>query len=71
MASAILSRAQVEREALDEADARAAKAIVTLAARAAQLDRDIEREAALNRDAEAMVGRLSWERDQLAQAGAG
>ncbi|WP_136649306.1 chromosome segregation SMC family protein [Paracoccus aeridis] len=71
VASAILSRAQVEREALDEADARAAKAIVTLAARAAQLDRDIEREAALNRDAEAMVGRLSWERDQLAQAGAG
>ena len=36
-----------------------------------KLDRDIEREAALNRDAEAMVGRLSWERDQLAQAGAG
>ncbi|MEF9604163.1 hypothetical protein O4J55_18140, partial [Paracoccus sp. PXZ] len=49
VAAAILSRATVEREALDEAEARAAQAIQTLLARIAQLDRDIERESALNR----------------------
>src|SRR5690606_28125753 len=40
VASAILSRATVEREALDEAEARAGQAIQTLLARIAQLDRD-------------------------------
>src|SRR5690606_29171146 len=68
---AILSRATVEREALDEAEARAAQAIQTLLARIAQLDRDIERESALNRDAGEVIERLEWERRELEKAGQG
>ena len=41
------------------------------AARVAQLDRDIEREAVLNRDATDMIERLEWERAQLLKAGEG
>ncbi|WP_134678658.1 chromosome segregation SMC family protein [Paracoccus ravus] len=71
VAAAILSRATVEREALDEAEARAAQAIRTLLARIAQLDRDIERESALNRDAGEVIQRLDWERRELEKAGQG
>ncbi|WP_299911545.1 AAA family ATPase [uncultured Paracoccus sp.] len=71
VAAAILSRVVVEREALDEAEARAAEAITQLAARIAQLDRDIEREAALNRDAGEVIERLTWEKTELAKAGQG
>ncbi|MTH78173.1 chromosome segregation SMC family protein [Paracoccus aestuariivivens] len=71
VAAAILSRATVEREALDEAEARAAQAIKTLLARISQLDRDIERESALNRDAVEVIGRLEWERRELEKAGQG
>ncbi|MDS9466709.1 AAA family ATPase [Paracoccus sp. MBLB3053] len=71
VAAAILSRATVEREALDEAEARAAQAIRTLLARIAQLDRDIERESALNRDAGEVIERLDWERRELEKAGHG
>ncbi|MDO5658230.1 MAG: chromosome segregation protein SMC [Paracoccus sp. (in: a-proteobacteria)] len=71
VAAAVLSRAVVEREALDQAEARAADAITQLAARLAQLERDIEREAQLNRDAGEVVERLAWEKDQLDRAGAG
>ncbi|MTH65301.1 chromosome segregation protein SMC [Paracoccus shanxieyensis] len=71
IAAAILSRATVEREALDEAEARAAQAIKTFLARIAQLDRDIEREAALNRDAGEVIDRLDWERRELEKAGQG
>ncbi len=71
VASAILSRATVEREALDEAEARAGQAIQTLLARIAQLDRDIERESALNRDAGEVIERLEWERRELEKAGQG
>jgi chromosome segregation protein len=71
VAAAILSRATVEREALDEAEARAAQAIQTLLARIAQLDRDIERESALNRDAGEVIERLVWEKRELEKAGQG
>ena len=71
VAAAILSRATVEREALDEAEARAAQAIRTLVARIAQLDRDLEREAGLNRDAGEVIARLGAERQDLEQAGRG
>jgi chromosome segregation protein len=71
IAAAILSRATVEREALDEAEARAAQAIQTLLARIAQLDRDIERESALNRDAGEVIARLVWEKRELDKAGQG
>nr|WP_010391936.1 AAA family ATPase [Paracoccus sp. TRP] len=71
VAAAILSRTVVEREALDEAETRAAQAIQTLLARIAQLDRDIEREAALNRDAGEVIERLVWEKRELEKAGQG
>ena len=71
IAAAILSRVVVEREALDEAEARAAEAITALAARIAQLDRDIEREESLNRDAGEVVERLTWEKTELDKAGQG
>jgi chromosome segregation protein len=71
IAAAVLSRATIEREALDEAEARALQAIRTLLARIDQLDRDIEREAALNRDAAEVVDRLGWERRELDKAGHG
>ena len=71
VAAAILSRATVEREALDEAEARAAQAIQTLLARIAQLDRDIDRESALNRDAGEVIERLVWEKRELEKAGQG
>ncbi|WP_299363019.1 AAA family ATPase [uncultured Paracoccus sp.] len=71
IAAAILARAQAEREALDDAEARAAQAVTTLRARVVQLDRDIEREAALNRDATEVVQRLDRERDELETAGLG
>ncbi|MFV0504971.1 MAG: hypothetical protein ACK5LT_13555, partial [Lachnospirales bacterium] len=71
VAGAILSRAVVEREALDEAESRARAAIETLTARIAQLDRDLDREASLNRDAGEVIERLKWEKSELEKAHAG
>ena len=71
IAAAIRTRATAETEALDDADARARDAIATLSARLAQLDRDIERESALNRDAGEVLARLDWERTELEKAHAG
>ncbi|WCR10284.1 chromosome segregation protein SMC [Paracoccus stylophorae] len=71
VAAAILSRLVVEREALDEAETRAADAVRALTARIAQLDRDIEREEALNRDAGEVVERLAREKAEMDQAGQG
>ena len=71
IAAAILSRLTVEREALDQAEARATQAIEALSARMAQLEHDIEREAALNSDADQVIARLDWERAQLDKAGQG
>lgn len=71
IAAAILSRTTVEREALDEAEARAYQAIQTLSGQIMQLERDIEREAALNRDAGEVIERLVWERTELGKLSQG
>ena len=68
IAAAIRTRAAAEAEALDEAEARARDTLATLAARLAQLDRDIAREAALNNDAGEVLARLTGERAELEQA---
>ena len=68
VAAAVLSRITVECEALDEAETRANAAIEALAARIAQLDRDIDREAALNRDAGEVIDQLVWEKRELDKA---
>ncbi|MBV0892813.1 chromosome segregation protein SMC [Paracoccus sp. Z118] len=71
VAAAILARAQADVGALTEAETRARQTIAALTARIAQLDRDLDREAALNRDAAGMVERLGQERAGLEAAGAG
>ncbi|WP_347917891.1 AAA family ATPase [Paracoccus marcusii] len=71
IAAALVQRLAVETEALAEAGRRATQAITALSGRLAQLDRDIEREQALNRDAEEVVRRLTWEAEQLRAGGEG
>ncbi|MBB1498332.1 chromosome segregation SMC family protein [Paracoccus sp. MC1862] len=71
IAAAIQARAAAEAEALDDAEARARDTLATLTARLAQLDRDSERESALNRDAGEVLARLTHEREELEQADAG
>lgn len=71
IAAVLLQRVLVERDALAEAETRARATIETLRARLAQLDRDAEREAALNRDAAETIARLEWEAGQLAAASEG
>ncbi len=71
IAAAVQSRVAVEREALAQAETRAADQVRALAARIVQLDRDLDREQALNRDAGEMIERLTWERTELTRAGEG
>ncbi|QBX33681.1 chromosome segregation protein SMC [Paracoccus liaowanqingii] len=71
IAAALLARVALDAEALEAAEAAAEQAISGLVARIAQLDRDIAREEALNRDAAEVVARLDAEREQLTEAGAG
>jgi len=71
IAAAVLQRLQVERDALNDQEARARKTIETLVARIDQLARDIEREAGLNRDAGETIDRLDWEQRELAKASEG
>ncbi|WP_410219030.1 chromosome segregation SMC family protein [Paracoccus sp. (in: a-proteobacteria)] len=71
VAAAILSRVTTDREALDEAEARAVGAIAALQSRIAQLDRDIDREGVLNNDAAQVVERLAEEKAGLEAAGQG
>ncbi|MFD2175600.1 chromosome segregation protein SMC [Rhodobacter lacus] len=71
VAGAILQRLAMQREALGEAEAQAQSRISGLASRIAQLDRDMDREAGLNRDAGETIARLEWELGQLAKAAEG
>ncbi|MEC7792799.1 MAG: chromosome segregation protein SMC [Pseudomonadota bacterium] len=71
VASAILQRLQVERDAMAEDEARAIETINTLKARIEQLIKDREREQGLNRDAGETIDRLDWERQELAKASEG
>ena len=71
IAGAVLQRLQVERAALAEQEVRARKSISELQTRIAQLEKDAEREAGLNKDAGETIERLVWEADALEKAGAG
>jgi len=71
IAGAVLQRLQVEQAAVAEAEARALEAISELEARIAQLEKDMEREAALTKDAGETISRLEWEAEALAKAGKG
>ncbi|MFN3276693.1 MAG: chromosome segregation protein SMC, partial [Paracoccus sp. (in: a-proteobacteria)] len=62
---------RVELHTVAAAEARATDAIAALGARVAQLDRDIDREEVLNRDATQVVERLAWERAELDKAAQG
>jgi chromosome segregation protein len=68
IAGAILQRLTLQRDALGDQEARALAEIDTLRGRIAQLGRDLEREAGLNRDAGEVIQRLDWEIEQLARA---
>ena len=71
IASAILQRLQVQRDALKDQEAQAQQRIETLRARIEQLVRDMERETGLNRDAGETIERLEWEARELAKASDG
>ncbi|HAW49216.1 MAG TPA: chromosome segregation protein SMC, partial [Roseovarius sp.] len=71
VAAAILQRLGVQRDTIAEQENTARERITTLEARIAQLDRDMEREAGLNRDAQETVERLEWEAAELAKASEG
>jgi chromosome segregation protein len=71
IATAILQRLAVQRDTLEDQDARAQATIDTLTQRIAQLARDIDREGGLNRDAGDTIERLDWEARELAKASEG
>ncbi len=71
IAAAILQRLLVQRDTLADQENRALEMIQTLTARIAQIDKDSDREEALNRDAQDTIARLEWERDQLDKASEG
>ena len=71
IAAAVLQRLQVQRDTLNDQEARARQMIETLTARIEQLSRDMEREAGLNRDAGETIEKLEWEQAQLEKASEG
>ncbi len=71
IAAAVLQRLTVEQASLADQETAARTRIETLEGRIAQLARDIEREAGLNRDAGDTIQRLDWEQAQLVKAGEG
>jgi chromosome segregation protein len=71
IAGAILQRLIVQRDTLNDQEARALQLIETLNGRIEQLSRDLEREAGLNRDAGETIQRLEWEQGQIAKASEG
>ncbi|MGV8952407.1 MAG: chromosome segregation SMC family protein, partial [Cypionkella sp.] len=68
IATAIVQRLMVQRDQLGTDEARARALIETLRARISELDRDIDREGSLNRDAGEVIARLDWEIEQLLRA---
>ncbi|MDE3238690.1 MAG: chromosome segregation protein SMC [Paracoccaceae bacterium] len=68
IAAAVVQRLTVQRDQLSDQEARAVQQIETLKSRIAQLVRDMEREAGLNRDAGETIQRLEWEAGQIARA---
>ncbi len=71
IAAAVLQRLSVQRDTLKDQEQRALDTIRTLESRIAQLARDIDREAGLNKDAGETIARLDWEAREIAKAGEG
>jgi chromosome segregation protein len=71
IAAAVLQRLTVQRDTLQDQEARALQMIETLKARISQLTHDMEREAGLNKDAGETIERLEWEQAQIAKASEG
>lgn len=71
IAAAVLQRLQVKRDTLNDEESRALQTIETLQNRIAQLDKDMEREGSLNRDAGETIERLEWEARELIKASEG
>ena len=71
IAAAVLQRLMVERDTLNDQEARARSTIDTLAARIEQLGADITRETGLNKDAVETIERLDWEKNALDKASVG
>ncbi len=68
IAAAVLQRLIVEQAALADLEARALQTIEELQNRLVQLQRDMERENGLNKDAGETIERLDWETEALAKA---
>lgn len=71
IASAVLQRQLVERDTIDDEEARAQQNVVTLKSRLSQLVSDKEREASLGNDADDMMSQLDWEKEALEKASDG
>ncbi|KHQ53124.1 chromosome segregation protein SMC [Mameliella alba] len=71
IAAAVLQRLIVQRDTLSDQEKQALARIETLRNRIAQLVRDMDREAGLNRDAGETIERLEWEARELAKASEG
>ncbi|MEL6582354.1 MAG: chromosome segregation protein SMC [Pseudomonadota bacterium] len=68
VAGAVLQRLTVERDGLKDRAHRTQRAIERLQETIATLGQDLEREAALNRDAGETISRLEWEGRAIAEA---
>ncbi len=71
IATAILQRLLVQRDALEDEESRAQDNIQTLTRRIEQMTHDLERESGLNRDAGETINRLTEESQLLAEAADG
>ena len=71
IAAAVLQRLELESERLITAAQGASQDITTLQDQLAQMDRDTDRETALNRDAGEMIARLGWESAEITRAALG
>lgn len=71
IARAVIQRLLVDRERIEDRDRQARADVARLEGRIRQLGKDLDREAALNRDADEMMARLEWEETQLQGAHAG
>ncbi len=71
IASAVLQRLLVERDTIEDEEARAQSTVETLTARIGQLVSDKDREASLGSDADEVITQLNWEQEALEKASAG
>ena len=71
IAAAIVQRLVLQRDTLSEQERRAEETIQTLTRRIEQMNKDLERESALNRDAGETIQQLEWEERELIKAAEG